>query len=382
MHSPATESRLSNLAHSLAMAPEVLFITRKWSPAVGGMETYSVELVKELKRKAQVDAIVLEGNADGSAPRGMALLGFALKAFIVCLTLKKTHDVVHLGDAAIWPLGLVAKLGRKGAKVILAAHGTDISYHRRASLRGGLYRVYLKLGSRLGKNWRLLANSVATARAAEEVGWNAPAVVPLATSAVFGPSSSKSGRHLLYAGRIIPLKGLSWFTQEVLPLLPKDIELHVAGPIWDLSEATALSDRRVKPLGILSREDLNKAYCSARAVILPNIAMPTGEFEGFGLVAVEAAAAGGVVLAANRDGLVDAVMDGKTGFLVPSGNAEAWAAKIHEIFGWDEARRGAFVETARQTTRSYFNWPRVASDTMAHYHAALRGQPLAKEPVK
>ena len=32
----------------------VLFVTRKWPPAVGGMETYSLELSKELSKKCEV----------------------------------------------------------------------------------------------------------------------------------------------------------------------------------------------------------------------------------------------------------------------------------------------------------------------------------------
>jgi hypothetical protein len=38
------------------------------------------------------------------------------------------------------------------------------------------------------------------------------------------------------------------------------------------------------------------------------------EYEGFGLVATEAAASGGIVLAANLDGLKDAVMNNRIGF--------------------------------------------------------------------
>ena len=363
------------------MMPKVLFITRKWSPAVGGMETYCVELVGELKRHLEVDVIALKGNADGSAPRGWALVGFALQVFRTSLTLRKTHDIIHLGDAAIWPLGLVAKLGRKQAQVFVSAHGTDISYHRRATLRGRLYRAYLKLGSRLGKSWHLVANSGATARAAGEVGWNPVSVIPLATSAVPKSAESDRGRHLLFAGRIIPLKGLVWFVREVLPLLPSDIELHVAGPIWDEDEARVLTDRRVSYLGVLGRKELDKAFCRAQAVVLPNISMPTGEFEGFGLVAVEAAAAGGLVLAAKRDGLIDAVRDEETGFLLPAGDAEAWAAKICEIHAWDTARHRAFAKRARQSALDYYNWQRVAHDTTAQYRKAIGGRANAWDAV-
>ncbi len=53
--------------------------------------------------------------------------------------------------------------------------------------------------------------------------------------------------------------------------------------------------------------------------------------EGFGLVTVEAAVRGTMVLAADIEGIRDAVIDGQTGFLLPSGRPEEWIERIRML---------------------------------------------------
>jgi phosphatidyl-myo-inositol dimannoside synthase len=92
--------------------------------------------------------------------------------------------------------------------------------------------------------------------------------------------------------------------------------------------------------------------------------MANGEYEGFGLVAPEAAAAGGMVLAADCDGLRDAVIDGVTGRLLPPADAPAWAAAVVD------AARQSIEERAEQSAASQheavrrYNWKLVAQKTL------------------
>jgi glycosyltransferase involved in cell wall biosynthesis len=153
----------------------------------------------------------------------------------------------------------------------------------------------------------------------------------------------------------------------VLPLLPEGSRLAVAGPVWDERERPALADPRVDYLGSLSQDELRRAYGTALAVIVPNIEPPSGEFEGFGLVASEAAASGAIVIAANTGGLTEAVLDGETGFLVPPGDPEAWRALIAKIAGWTDDQRAAFISGATARAREHFSWTRVADEVMRVY---------------
>ena len=153
----------------------------------------------------------------------------------------------------------------------------------------------------------------------------------------------------------------------MLPALPEEINLRVAGIEWDKGESEALKSPRVTYLGPLSRDELNKEYAAALAVVLPNINMLNGEFEGFGLVATEASASGGVVLASRQGGLIDAVKHGETGFLLPASMAAIWIEKITEVSNWSESTRIKFIKKSILTASVYYSWARVAKDIESLY---------------
>ena len=251
--------------------------------------------------------------------------------------------------------------------VVLSAHGTDVSYHRRRTIKGRLYGAYLRLGSRLLNGVEVVANSHATADVAAETGWRIVKTVPLATDMRPSRSCLETNDHILFVGRLVERKGCGWFIREVLPLLPKGWCLKVAGPKWDAVESAALDHPQVDFLGSLAGETLARAYAEARCVIVPNIELLSGEYEGFGLVACEAAAAGGVVLAADCGGLTAAVVDDVTGMLVPSGDAHAWARQIIAISQWDTAQRARFVASSLLQIERNYRWRHVARNMLEIY---------------
>ena len=340
-----------------------LFISRKWLPAVGGMETYSVRLTQALEQYADVEALVLPGRTDGLPPRPTALLVFAVKAALRLLFQLRPAEVLHIGDMVLWPLGVAARLRSRRTRLVLSAHGTDVSYPRRGGAKGRAYGAYLRLGSKLVGGATVIANSSATREVAAETGWRRIAVVPLATDIAGSGATGAHDGSLLFAGRLIELKGCAWFIRNVLPLLPDGTRLRVAGVAWDPDEVRALDDPRVEFLGRLRGRALVDAYRRALCVIVPNIELKSGEYEGFGLVATEAAAAGGVVLAARTGGLVDAIVDGTTGFGVAAGDPDAWVRAIAEVADWDDASRRSFLTTSMAYCRNHYTWDRVARET-------------------
>lgn len=84
---------------------------------------------------------------------------------------------------------------------------------------------------------------------------------------------------------------------------------------------------RAEFLGRLGDAELNRVYERARAFVMPAI-------EEFGIVAVEAHAAGRPVLAAGRGGATEIVVEGETGVLVAPRDVEATAAAMAEV-DWD-----------------------------------------------
>lgn len=349
--------------------PSVIFVSRKWPPAMGGMETYSQEVSNALGAHAHVETMALPGHRDGSVPGAMSLLGFGLRTALRLLFARRPAAVTHVADMASWPLALCARIRSLGGCQVLSAHGTDVAYPLRGGLKGRLYGAYLRLGARLLGQVKVIANSAATAKAARSYGFDHTVVVPLAAT-VSPATASGHRRSLLFSGRLVPRKGCAWFVREVLPLLPDDITLDVAGTVWTDAEAEALNHPRVNYLGRLDQKGLWWSYAQALCVVVPNIDVPNGEFEGFGLVALEAAAAGGVVLASRHSGLKEAVLDGRTGFHLPPGDAGAWATKITEIATWAAPQRTRFTDDAKDLCARHFTWDRVATETFAAYGIA------------
>ena len=88
--------------------------------------------------------------------------------------------------------------------------------------------------------------------------------------------------------------------------------------------------KKVLLLGITNFETLKLLYNSADIFVMPNINVK-GNMEGFGIVALEAASCGLPVVASNIEGIKDAVLEGKTGFLIEEKNAENFIKKIREL---------------------------------------------------
>jgi glycosyltransferase involved in cell wall biosynthesis len=355
--------------------PSICFVSRKWPPAMGGMETYSHRLAAALEAHAEVGRIVLPGRPDGAPPGTGRLLSFGLAAAAKLLGARRPADVVHVADMASWPLALVARLRAPRTRLALSAHGTDVSYPLQGGARGRLYGAWLRAGARLLPGAVVIANSAATAGAATGLGFRDVRVVRLAAEVSACPDPAPRDE-ILFAGRLVPMKGCGWFVREVLPRLPDEVTLAVHGTAHDATEATALRAPRVRFGGRLDPPALRSACARALCVVVPNVPVPSGRFEGFGLIAVEAAAAGGLVLAADHGGLRDAVVDGTTGFLLPPGDADAWAGAILDLRAWSAARRAAFLAGSVAAVRRVFTWERVARETFAAYLPRGANRPL------
>ncbi|MEP6264053.1 MAG: glycosyltransferase family 4 protein [Erythrobacter sp.] len=371
--SPSNQSSCSGEALASAEKPNVVFITRKWPPAMGGMETWAKNLAEQLSARSSLELVALPGRTNGQPPTFFSLLLFPFTVLLHRIKRRPTPDLLILGDMAIWPLALLFWPLPSRTKLLIAAHGTDVSYHRRGGIKGRFYGLYLRLGARLMRRAKVIANSRATAEVLTETGWDNSVVVALATSRsdptaapkIENKQSDAAHRDILFAGRLVTRKGCGWFVKNVLPNLPDNTRLKVAGTGWDQSEQFVVEHPQVDYLGQLSPKDLRTAYSDADCVIVPNIDVPNGEYEGFGLVAVEAAEAGAMVLASDHGGLRDAVIDGKTGRLIASGDANAWVDAIESIFAMPAEQQATFRQQAQQVAREYYNWDRVAREVLA-----------------
>jgi glycosyltransferase involved in cell wall biosynthesis len=227
-----------------------------------------------------------------------------------------------------------------------------------------------------------IANSWSTASLMKEAGFWPVRVVKLGVSVPPTPASrarqsrAQEGPYLLFVGRLVPRKGAAWFVERVLPLLPAEVRLKLAGVAWDGAELAAIQRLpRARWLGPVSKERLADLYAGSVATVMPNMPTEDGDdVEGFGLVALEAAAHGSVPIAARLQGLEDAVRHGENGFLVQPGQPGAWRRAIMEVLQWSAEDRRRFTCRARRTLERHYTWDRVAERTEEAYRAGINSR--------
>ena len=205
---------------------------------------------------------------------------------------------------------------------------------------------------------------------------------------VFRPSTSARSRLglrqdavvLMFAGRIQPLKAPDVLLHAVRSLLDRDPTLRprlvvpvVGGPsgsglehpesLAQLADSLGVADvvRFVPPV---AQSVLADWYAAATLVCVPSYN------ESFGLVAVEAQAAGTPVVAAAVGGLTTVVRDGASGLLVEGHDPADYARAMERIIAAPDLRAELSRGAVRQA--AHFAWERTADRTLEVYRAAAR----------
>jgi glycogen synthase len=159
---------------------------------------------------------------------------------------------------------------------------------------------------------------------------------------------------VLFVGRLSPEKGILELVQAA-----HGMKLTVAGD-------GPLRAQVPGALGFVPHHELSPLYERAAVVAVPS------HREGFGVACAEAMAAGRPVVASAVGGLLDLVVDGETGLLVPGRNVPALRAALERLLGDAELRR-RMGEAGRERIRERFTWPPVTDLTIRAYEDALAG---------
>jgi glycogen(starch) synthase len=176
---------------------------------------------------------------------------------------------------------------------------------------------------------------------------------------------------LLFAGRLVYEKGL----QDVLGALPRlrrrhpGLKLLVAGegPEGDTLRAQARRLRLGKAvdwLGFVPAGELAVLTAAADCAIVPSI------YEPFGMVALEAAAAGTPLVVADTGGLREFVRHGVTGLRFTPGDVAGLADAVTLLLR-DEVLAHRLARAGRAALADYA-WPAIAARTVAEYGRAIR----------
>jgi len=173
------------------------------------------------------------------------------------------------------------------------------------------------------------------------------------------PARFPQGQVVLTVGRWLAnerYKGMDTLITALPRLLPRwpELQLVAAGDgndrAWleDLAEETGV-DRHVHFLSGLSYEELAACYSHCHIFALPS------RGEGFGLVYLEAMACGKAVIGGAHGGAPEVIEDGKTGYLVPHGDAAQLATAMETLLD-DAALRAEMGRRGKQRVENEFRF--------------------------
>jgi len=132
----------------------------------------------------------------------------------------------------------------------------------------------------------------------------------------------------------------------------------------DVARRAGVADR-VAFRGPIDRDAVPALLRSASAVVC------APWYEPFGIVPLEAMASGVPIVGAAVGGLLDSVVDGETGLLVPPRDVDALAAALVRLLG-DPALGARLGLQGRVRAVERYSWNTVAADTLAVYEHVLQ----------
>ncbi|MEU0500927.1 glycosyltransferase family 4 protein [Nocardia sp. NPDC005998] len=278
-------------------------------------------------------------------------------------------DVLHIHEPNAPSLSMLALKIAEGP--IVATFHTSTTKSLVLSTFQGVLRPYHEKIS-----GRIAVSELARRWQVEALGSDAVEIpngvdVPAFARAPMLPGYPRAGGTVLFLGRYDePRKGMDVLLGALPTLVRKhpDIEILIVGRGDEdrlRREAGPLAGH-LRFLGQVSDEDKASAMRSADVYVAPNLGG-----ESFGIILIEAMAAGTAVVASELDAFRRVLRDGTAGMLVPVGNSERLANAIDTLLT-DDVRREALVRTADQVVGEY-DWPVVAEQILRVYETVTIG---------
>ena len=397
-----------------AIVMRILFLSRRYFPAISGMSVYAQNLLRELAEAGHDVTMVSQYRGDefgtrvyGGGPPppvpGVTVIGLeqvgeqtsgdferdiaTMVETIRAEHAKKPFDVLHAQYG--YPTGWAALLAGKrlGVPTVVSIQGGDGHWvgsccetHRlgmryvldnaNALLIGGASFVEEVCG-RLGSDparFTIVPGAVDTARFAQPT----PDGLPMPHS---GPA------RILYHGRVDRRKGVLDFI-EALAILreqgtPFAATISGIGP--DVDPAKALADKHgfgpeaIRFTGYAEYGTVPALYREADIFASPTYA------EGFSNTILEAMAAGLAVVSCHAVGVSDCLRDGENGLLTMPGDVPAQAEALTRAIRDGDLRR-SLAAAGLEECRRVYSWQAVGRQIMGIYADVVGRRPATDFP--
>jgi len=169
--------------------------------------------------------------------------------------------------------------------------------------------------------------------------------------------------NILYAGRLATGKGIDILLNAFLKCLSKqkNLHLHISGAdfgfkqkILDFITKNNLKEK-ITVYGLLPRSKLVALFKAADIFVLPS------NYEAFGIVLIEAMAAGAAVIGSNVSAIPFVIDNEKTGLLFEKNNADDLSEKILYLIDNPNKTRELLQNGARLVAEKY-SWQKISED--------------------
>jgi phosphatidylinositol alpha-1,6-mannosyltransferase len=368
----------------------LVFLGADFPPSRGGIQTVAFELPLALSQ-AGVEVAVVTVDREGAeafdarcpypvvrVPACSKLQMAANLAAGAAQAVAQLHSPPRAVVATKWfPEGLAARKVRASARVPIAliAHGREFRLH------GGnpgkwLLQRYILAGVRAGfavSQWTA-GQLIAAGLPAERVSVVHNGIRPEVYAAPKAVEELRTGLGLddapvlLTVGRLVERKGhaavIRALPQVMAQLGPVSYVIAGSGP--EESRLRAEVERlhlqeQVHFAGAVADDQLPGFYHLCDLFVMPTRELRGDPVEGFGIVYLEANAAGKPVLATRCGGVADAVEDQVSGVLLEPGDEDALVEAIVSLLG-DRARLQEMGQAGLRRVRGRFTWDRIAQE--------------------
>jgi glycogen(starch) synthase len=384
----------------------ILVLTWEYPPkGVGGLAQHVYDLTHALRDKGHELTIVTAGDDESIEHEQQENLQiFRVKPFPVtgndflswvfqlnfamlekCFTLTQTgyeFDIIHAHD---WLVAFSARALKFGLHLPLVAtiHATE--YGRNQGLHNGLQRYISDVEWWLTyEAWKVIVCSNYMNNEVENI-FQVPSdkihVIPngvelngfKALDENFKRSNyaSDDEKIVFFIGRLVPEKGLHILldaASKVIYHYPKaKFVIAGKGPSADYlrAKATILGmEDRCYFTGYINDKVRNSLYRASDVAVFPSI------YEPFGIVALEAMAAGVPVVVSDTGGLSEIVNHGMDGLKAIQGNAGSLANSILTLLK-DKKLAMSLASNATEKVRNEFSWHTIADKTESVYNEVI-----------
>lgn len=352
----------------------------------GGVQAHVADLARVLIERGHKVSVLAPASDDTALPDFVVSAGRAVpipyNGSVARLTFgplayarvrrwihENDFDVLHIHEPNAPSLSMLAMKIVEGP--LVATFHTSTTKSLVLSTFQGVLQPYLEKIS-----GRIAVSELARRWQVESLGSDAVEIpngvdVPAFAHATPLAGYPRSGRTILFLGRYDePRKGMAVLLAALPQLVERypDLEVLVVGR-GDEAELRKDAGRlagHLRLLGQVSDAEKASALRSADVYCAPNLGG-----ESFGIVLVEAMAAGTPVVASELDAFRRVLRDGRAGIMVPVGDSAALARALDSALG-DEARRRALTDAATKAVAEY-DWPVVAEQIVRVYETVTVG---------